>query len=40
MKKSVELAKATLLDPVDLEFKHIDRLFEELMSRQVDYADI
>ena len=40
MKKTVDSAKATLLDPVDLEFKHIDRLFEELMSRQVDYGDI
>lgn len=40
MNKAVELAKATLLDPAALELQHIHRLFGQLMSHKIDYADI
>ena len=40
MNRAVELAKATLLEPTALEAQDIHRLFGQLMSHQIDYADI
>ena len=40
MNRAVELAKATLLEPSALEFQHIHGLFGQLMSHNIDYADI
>ena len=40
MNRAVELAKATLLEPTALEVQDIHRLFGQLMSHQIDYADI
>jgi TldD protein len=40
MNKAIEVAKETLLAPTALELRHIEHLFGQVMSHNVDYADI
>ena len=40
MKQALQIAPDTLLEPTGLQVRDIDKLFNRLMERDIDYADI